>query len=79
MSAAGHELPWGASLALMSSERCARIGLRALFAGRRNVVAGWSNTLATFLFRFLPRRATTRLGALFMSAPPPMKRRALTA
>jgi hypothetical protein len=72
MNVAGHEVPRGASFALMSSERCARIGLRALFAGRRNVVAGWSNAAAVFLFRFLPRAALARLGALFMSAPPPL-------
>jgi hypothetical protein len=45
---------------------------RALFAGRRNVVAGWSNVFAMFLMRFLPRRAMTRAAALFMSAPPPL-------
>ena len=72
MEAAGHEVPRGASIALMSSERCARIGLRALFAGRRNVVAGWSNAFSVLLFRLLPRFVITRLGALFMSAPPPI-------
>jgi short-subunit dehydrogenase len=72
MEAAGHELPRGASVAMMSSERCARIGLRALFAGRRNVVAGWSNVFTTIFFRFLPRVALARIAALFMSAPPPL-------
>ena len=72
MDIAGHEVPRGGSFALMSPERCARIGLRALFAGRRNVVAGWSNAFATLLFRLLPRFAVTRLAALFMSAPPPL-------
>jgi short-subunit dehydrogenase len=72
MDAAGHELPRGAHLVMMSSERCARIGLRALFAGRRNVVAGWSNVFTTLLLRFLPRVALARIAALFMSAPPPI-------
>jgi short-subunit dehydrogenase len=72
MDVAGHEIPSFGSFALMSAERCARIGLRALFAGRRNVVAGWSNGFAMFLMRFLPRRAMTRAAALFMSAPPPL-------
>ena len=72
MDVAGHEVPSFGRFALMSADRCARIGLRALFAGRRNVVAGWSNVLAMFLMRFMSRRAMTRAAALFMSAPPPM-------
>jgi hypothetical protein len=72
MDAAGHDLPRGASLAMMSPERCARIGLRALFAGRRNVVAGWSNVAVTLFLRLLPRAALARIAALFMSAPPPL-------
>ena len=65
--------------ALMSPDRCARIGLRALFAGRRNVVAGWSNTFAMWFMRFLPRWAVVRIAALAMSAPPPLERPALTS
>jgi short-subunit dehydrogenase len=77
MRVAGHEVPSFARFALMSSERCARIGLRALFCGRRNVVAGWSNVLATFLLRFLPRVVATWVSSLAMSAPPPVRRAAL--
>lgn len=72
MDVAGHEVPSFGRFALMSADRCARIGLRALFAGRRNVVAGWSNVLAMFLTRLLPRRAMTRAAAVFMSAPAPL-------
>lgn len=72
MDVAGHEVPSFGRFALMSAERCARIGLRALFAGRRNVVAGWSNVFAMFLMRFLSRPAMTRMAGLFMSAPPPL-------
>jgi len=71
LQVAGQELPRIFELALMSPERCARIGLRALFAGRRNVVAGWSNTLMMFALRFLPRRAIVRLAALIMEKPRP--------
>ena len=71
MTMAGHVLPRITSLTLMSPERCARIGLRALFAGRRNVVAGWSNAVATVFLRLLPRVAITRLAAFFLNAPPP--------
>jgi short-subunit dehydrogenase len=74
MDVAGHEVPSFARLALMSPERCARIGVRALFAGRRNVVAGWSNVMATFLLRFVPRRVAAWAAALSMSAPPPVAR-----
>jgi short-subunit dehydrogenase len=72
MDVAGHEVPSFGRFVLMSADRCARIGLRALFAGRRNVVAGWSNVFAMFLMRFMSRRAMTRAAALFMSAPPPL-------
>lgn len=55
-SVAGIELPWWKKIAFMSAERCAAIGLSALFGGRRNIVSGWSNTLAMFFTRFVPRR-----------------------
>lgn len=75
MSVAGHDLPRLARMTLMSPARCARIGLRALFAGRRNVVAGWSNVFATLLLRLLPRFALARLAAIVMNAPPPIATR----
>ena len=53
---AGLDLPWWKKIAFMSADRCADIGLRALFRGRRNIVSGWSNTFTMFLTRFLPRR-----------------------
>ena len=40
-------------MSLMSPARCARIGLRALLGGRRNIVAGVMNTLGMFLLRFI--------------------------
>lgn len=60
---AGIELaPWQ-KLAFMSAERCARIGLGALFRGRRSVVSGWLNSLAMFLTRFIPRRLGAAIAA----------------
>ena len=50
----------------MSAERCARIGLRALFGGRRLIVSGILNTLTMFWLRFLPRRVVTWAAVLFM-------------
>ncbi len=55
--------------ALMSAERCARIGLRALFAGRRNVVAGVTNSIGMWLLRFVPRRLIVRIAAVIMEKP----------
>ena len=53
---AGIDLPWWKKLAFMSAERCAHIGLVALYRGRRNIVSGWSNALTMFFTRFVPRR-----------------------
>lgn len=55
--------------ALMPAERCARIGLRALFAGRRNVVAGMMNSIGMWFLRFVPRRLIVRIAALIMEKP----------
>jgi short-subunit dehydrogenase len=42
-------------LAMMTAERCARIAVKKMLAGRRNVVTGFLNALSVFLMRFLPR------------------------
>ncbi len=54
-AASGQPVPRWMKLALMRPERCARIGLGALFGCRRSVVSGYSNALGIFLTRFLPR------------------------
>lgn len=66
----GQKLPGVAKLALMSPERCARIGLRALFGGRHNIVSGLSNSLGMWLLRFVPRWLMVRLGYLVMGPTP---------
>jgi short-subunit dehydrogenase len=53
-------------LAFMTADRCARIGLRALFGGRRLIVSGFMNTLTMWWLRFLPRRLITWGAAFFM-------------
>jgi uncharacterized protein len=58
-------------MALMSADRCARIGLRALFAGRRNIIAGLMNTIGMFMLRFTPRRLMVRVAALIMEKQVP--------
>ncbi len=65
---AGHEIPKLARATFMSAERCARIGLRALFGWRWNVVSGWMNKLMATSLRFIPRALMTRLAALVMGS-----------
>ncbi len=60
---AGQSLSKVVELTLMSSERCARIGLAALFRGRRNIVSGLFNSLGMFLLRFAPRRLAAWIAA----------------
>jgi short-subunit dehydrogenase len=67
--AAGHELPPIFRSTFMTAEKCARIGLNALFGWRRNVVAGVTNKIAMWLLRFLPRRMIVWTAAITMGAP----------
>jgi len=69
MEVAGHSLSPSLEGTLMSAERCARIGLDALFGWRRNVVAGFLNKLMTFSLRFVPRRWIVSIAALVMARP----------
>jgi len=66
---AGHKISALERRAFMSADRCARIGLRALFAGRRLIVSGWLPSLVMWLTRFAPRRLVTRITAVFMQGP----------
>jgi short-subunit dehydrogenase len=74
---AGQTLPGYYKIMIMSPERCARIGLAALFGWRRNVVAGLAYKAMMFLLRLVPRRLMVSLAALTMApvgAPPAPKR-----
>ena len=53
---AGQTLSKAFRATFMSADDCAKIGLRALFAGRRNIVSGIVNALSVFFMRFTPRR-----------------------
>jgi short-subunit dehydrogenase len=53
----------------MSAESVAAIGLRAVFAGRRNVVAGWLNKAVAQSMRLTPRPVMTWSAALSMGKP----------
>ncbi len=60
---AGQSLSKAVAMTMMSSERCARIGLAAMFRGRRNIVSGLFNSLGMFLLRFVPRRLAVWIAA----------------
>jgi short-subunit dehydrogenase len=51
---------------MMSADRCARIGLQALFRGRRNIVSGLANSLMCWSLRFVPRRLVVWMAGLIM-------------
>lgn len=63
---AGQKVSAAEKLTFMSAERCARIGVSALFAGRRLIISGWLMSFGMWCFRFLPRRIITRISATFM-------------
>ena len=67
---AGQTVPgWMRATAFMSADRCAGIGLRALFGRRRNVVSGISNKLGMWMLRFVPRRMIVWISARSMGKP----------
>ena len=57
---------WLVEASMMSADRCAKIGLRALFGGRRNIISGWSNSLMCWSLRFVPRRIATWIAGRIM-------------
>jgi uncharacterized protein len=67
--AAGHELPRAFRATFMTADKCASIGLSALFGGRWNVVSGLFNKISMFLLRFTPRRVMLWMTALTMGKP----------
>lgn len=64
---AQQKLKPGASLFMMSPQRCAQIAVKKMLAGRRNVVAGFMNTLTAVLLRFVPRGLYAWLGYVSMA------------
>lgn len=64
---AGQSLLKVVEMTLMSAERCARIGLAALFRGRRNIVSGFANSLGMWLLRFVPRRLSAWIAAKLLT------------
>ena len=69
--AAGQTLSKSFRATFMSADDCARIGLGALFGGRRNIVSGIMNVLAVFFMRFTPRRLLIWVTAKTLGPPKP--------
>lgn len=55
MDKANQEMKAGSDKFMMSAETCARIAVRKMLAGRRNVVTGLMNAFTVWIMRFLPR------------------------
>jgi short-subunit dehydrogenase len=51
---------------MSTPDKVARVGLRALFGWRRNVIAGFVNKLVFWLARFSPRRFLVRIAGALM-------------
>lgn len=58
----------GTDFVFMSADRCARIAVEKMIAGRRNVVTGTMNAIGMWLLRLLPRSVYPRLAQLTMSS-----------
>lgn len=52
---AGQAITPSGELAMMSADRCARIAVAKMLAGRRTVIPGFLNAIGMWLLRFLPR------------------------
>jgi short-subunit dehydrogenase len=55
--------------AMMSAERCASIGLRAMLRGKRVVVPGALNKVGAFSTRLIPRRTAGAIGQRLVGSP----------
>jgi uncharacterized protein len=68
MEVAGESLSRIGQLASMSSERCARIAVARMLAGRRLVVTGYSNAWGMWSLRWVPRFLMTFIGKHVLGA-----------
>lgn len=66
LEVSGQKSTWLVEASMMSADRCAKIGLRALFRGRRNIVSGFMNSLMCWKLRFVPRRLIVWVAGLVM-------------
>ena len=68
LEVSGQEKGWFHRLTMMDSATVARMGIRAMLAGKPSVVTGWANYLNTLLVRVVPRRLATSMSAFVMKS-----------
>ena len=55
-------------LAMMTSDKVARVGVRAMLKGKTSTIPGLVNSLPTFSLRFMPRRAQAAVASRLMKS-----------
>jgi short-subunit dehydrogenase len=60
---------WVANASMMSAEKCARIAVRAMRRGKRNVIPGWINKLSCWAVRLAPRRFASWMAGRVLGKP----------
>jgi uncharacterized protein len=70
MAGAG-DYSWIANASMMSAEQVARITVRAMLAGKRNVIPGLMNKLSCWGVRLVPRRFASWMSARVLGKPRP--------
>ncbi len=68
VDAAGQSVKKTGEMAMMGADECAKIAVRKMLAGRRNVITGFMNALSMFIMRFLPRPLITWIAYQGMKA-----------
>jgi uncharacterized protein len=70
MAGAG-DYSWIANRSMMTAERVAEISVRAMLAGKRNVIPGLMNKLSCFGVRLVPRRFASWMSGRVLGKPRP--------
>jgi short-subunit dehydrogenase len=70
-AAGAGDYSWLANASMMSAEAVARVSVRAMRAGKRNVVPGLMNKLATWSVRLVPRRLASWASSRVLGRPRP--------
>ncbi len=70
-NAGAGDYSWIANASMMTAERCARISVRAMLAGRRTVIPGLVNKLSCFGVRLVPRWFASWMARRVLGRPRP--------
>lgn len=68
-NAGAGDYSWIANASMMSAERVAQIGVRAMLAGKRNVIPGLINKISCFGVRLVPRWFASWFSARVLGKP----------